>query len=99
MLLKTSSAFFDSILCYAMSTILDLDGSSTRKDGGKVTRAASACYCVCTVVFWLRSWSPAASKKYVCFWRMGSEKGTVSNKMAFRRQAYMHRGGTRTKNL
>lgn len=41
-LLKTSSARFDSILYYMMSKILDLDGSNTRKGGDKVTRAASA---------------------------------------------------------
>lgn len=46
-LLKTSSAFLNSILCCMLSKILDLDGINIRIAGDKVTRAASALFPLC----------------------------------------------------
>lgn len=100
LLLKSSSAFFDSVLYYMMSKILDLDGSNIRKGGDKVTKAVSALLLVCLRSCVLAQIIDSCSFKVVCVF-LGHEKQTrnLRSKMAFKRQAYMQRGWTVTKNL
>lgn len=83
-----------------MSKILDLE-SSIRKGGDKVTRSASARLLLCLYTCVLAQIIDSCSFKvvYVFLGHEKKKKINVSNKMAFRKQVYMQRVWTVTKNL
>lgn len=73
LLLESSSAFFDSVLYYMMSKILDLDGSNIRKGGDKVIKAASALLLACLHSCVLAQIIDSCSFEVVCVF-LGHEK-------------------------
>lgn len=73
LLLESSSAFFDSVLYYMMSKILDLDGSNRRKGGDKVIKAASALLLACLHSCVLAQIIDSCSFEVVCVF-LGHEK-------------------------